>query len=297
MKSNFLVVWIDDNTTFIDSLRDWLELHLESRGYGLDLHPYEARDDSLLNSLATNNVDLILIDYNLGDEKGDSLIQEIRRRGNYQEILFYTQGSIPPNVRQIGLEGVFYASRTDVKDHIKALVELKVKRASDLAMMRGWIVADSIELEFMVEDLILLFFCDCEDNFLEHVLRKDNLYDFGKKVATLQSLLRSAIAERNSQQNSPDMKELQQCKEVLNRFDDEVIHIRNAVAHQRAEESKSGAPKIPRLKGRDKSPIVVNDDTCIQFRKNFRKHYSNLEKLKRLIQSMSLWQSLDSDAA
>jgi CheY-like chemotaxis protein len=286
MKANFPVIWIDDNTEFMDSLRDRLESFLEDRGFGLQLTHYESKVDQLFDQLASRDVELIMVDYSLGDEKGDSLIREIRKRGNYQEVIFYTHGGISKEVRNSGLEGVFFTGRADTWDRLKNVIEWKARRYSDLTIVRGWIVADAIELELMVNGLLILCLEKQGTFFDKHflsIMDRDGSLGFKKKVDILISIVKELVAFLNDQnQNSPRAIGLRSCKEILNKFDEEVICIRNAIAHQNAETTDDGQIKVKTKTGKPKD-IFINEETCAAIRKDMRKHQVNLVKLKELL--------------
>ncbi len=68
------------------------------------------------------------------------------------------KGGIPDGLFPSPPDGVFFVDRSDAKDRIKDLLELKIRRATDLATVRGWIVADSIELEVLLGSVLAKFF-------------------------------------------------------------------------------------------------------------------------------------------
>jgi CheY-like chemotaxis protein len=284
MKVQFPIIWVDDNREFMDSLIDSIQDHLSEHGFGLQMNFYESREENLFQRLSTKDVELVVVDYNLSDEKGDALIQEIRRRGNYQEILFYTQSGLPSSVRQLGLEGVFYTNRAGALERILKIIDWKVKRLSDLTTMRGWIVADAIELEAMIVEIVVWYFEGSGSKFEKYVLDKGRLREFADRYALLNSLLSEEIEELNkAAQNSSRAIALRNCKQVLSTFVEDVIEIRNAVAHQRATEGVSGQISIKTIAPKMQREILVNEETCMQFRLSLLKHYRNLSELREML--------------
>jgi hypothetical protein len=69
---------------------------------------------------------------------------------------------------------------------------------------------------------------------------------------------------------------------VLNLFPEEIIEIRNALAHQLAEIQETGHKKIKTKTKADKE-LVITPEKCIAIRKNVRKHFANLVELESLI--------------
>lgn len=145
MKTNFPLLWIDDNPQFVDSLRPPLEEWMDDQGFGLVVY-YHKNEKDIFADLEKREVELIVLDYKLPKKKGDELIGEIRGKNFYHDIIFYSQFGIPNDVFTVPPDGVFFVDKTDAKARIKDLIGLKIQRASDLATLRGWIVADAIEL-------------------------------------------------------------------------------------------------------------------------------------------------------
>lgn len=258
MKTDFSILWVDDNQEFIDALRSPLESWMDEHGFALIVHAHKS-EAGILDDLRKKDIELIVIDYKLPKKKGDLLIGEIRGKNFYQDIVFYSQGGIPDDVIKIPNEvfrtppdGVFFVDRGDAKDRIKDLITLKIRRASDLATLRGWIVADAIELETLLGRVLAKCFGEREVLFTTCVLLHEGLFDFYKKHMVLNSLLHDRMTElARPGGDSATLTKVKACKKVLDAFSDEVVHIRNALAHQVAEVGETGHKKV-KVKGRTK---------------------------------------------
>lgn len=282
MKTDFTILWIDDNPQFVDALRPPLEKWMDDHGFGLIVH-HRKSEAGIFDDLKKREIELIVLDYKLPKKKGDELIGEIRSRNFYQDIIFYSQDGIPNDVFNIPPDGVFFVDKGDAKDRIKDLIGLKIQRASDLATLRGWIVADAIELETILGRVLAGFFNEKSAMFTERVLSEDRLFDFGKKQKVLNGILKDHIAALSkSHPNSRAIEKLKSCKSVLSLFDDEIIQIRNALAHQMAEIHETGHKKI-KTKTQAAKELVITPEKCIAIRKNVRKHLANLLELESLI--------------
>lgn len=268
MKTEFLALWVDDNRPFVESLevelRDWLDEK------GFDLRTFAHKDKTrVLDDVIANDLELIIIDYKLPKGNGDVIIEEIRDMGCYQDIIFYSEGDLP-NRR---FDGVFYVSKQDAKDRIKEIIELKLRRSSDLATLRGWVVADAIELEQMIEELLVKWFAPKHVVFETQVMRKIGVFDFNKKQMTLNSIISEElriIQESNDDaiRKSERGKKLSECKKTLSAFEEDVVHYRNAVAHSKVE-VKDGKKRLKSLIGKDKY-FEFDEDKLIDARKKFR---------------------------
>ena len=156
MKTDFWVLWVDDNSDFVETLQLMLQISLDDKGFALQSVLHESANEeaqtAIYTDLNSRDIELLVVDYRLGEVQGDKLIQSIRERHYYQDIVFYSQGGIPKEIQR--LDGVFFVDKNDAKERIKDIVELKMKRSSDLTTVRGWIVADAIELEIMLSEVV-----------------------------------------------------------------------------------------------------------------------------------------------
>jgi len=278
MKTDFLILWIDDNKLVIDSLSSHLRTWLEEKGF--DLKVISHKDETnVLGDIKKNDVELIVVDYKLPKKTGDEIIKEIRENGCYQDVVFYSEG-IPPKEP---FDGVFFVSKEDAKTRIKSLIELKLLRSSDPISVRGWIVADAIELEWMVTELLEKCFVTKEGyTFSKRFFYDpDAPIDFGRKVNILQGILNDLLLCIPPIMDASQLEKLRACTNIYKSFTDEVVLIRNAVAHSRIEDTGQG--KTIRMKTKSAKPLIFEESTFIQIRNGLRKHYNNLVELQKLI--------------
>ncbi|WP_395753704.1 hypothetical protein [Prosthecobacter sp.] len=283
MKIDFSILWVDDNKDFVESLRPQLNKWMEDHGLGLLIH-WRSGEAGVYSDLSRHEVELIVLDYKLkGGKTGDAIISEIRDKGFFEDIIFYTTGAVPNNMFDIPPDGVFFVARGDAKDRIKDLIGVKIRRASDLATLRGWIVADAIELEGIMGRVLAKCFKDMEVLFRDRVLIEEGMFDFGKKHRVLSGILKDQITLLNSgMSKSATLPKLQACKKILDVFPKEIIEIRNALAHQMAEISATGHKKI-KTKTKESKEIIITPEECVVIRKNVRKHFDNLLALEALV--------------
>ena len=156
METDVPILWFDDNTDFAESVSKKLGSWLDQMG--LELKPLIRPDSTtVLKDIEENDLELIVIDYRLPDENGDVLIEQIRKSKCFHDIVFYTGGPLEPLLEK-RFDGVFYVAKNYAETRIQQLLGLKLWRLSHPASVRGWIVADSIELESKVTELLDLCF-------------------------------------------------------------------------------------------------------------------------------------------
>lgn len=278
MKTDFLTLWVDDNVPFAQSIEANLKDWLDEKGFELKVSIYKD-ETGVLEEIKTKDIELIIIDYNLPGENGDVLIEKIRENGCYQDIIFYSGGPLPGK----RLDGVFFVSKEDARTRIKELIELKLKRSSDFATLRGWIVADAIELEMMLDEILLKCFNPRHELFELQIVKRAGILDFFKKQAIINSILTDELNRLGQIKDASERyQKLQECKEVFKSFEREVIHYRNAVAHGRVEKTPDG---LKRVKTLVKNPeyFDFDENNLAQGRKNLRKQRDCLIMLKQFI--------------
>lgn len=283
MKIDFSILWVDDNKDFVESLRPQLEKWMRDHGFELKIHWYPG-EAGVYADLKKSEIELIILDYKLkGGKKGDAIISEIREKEFFEDIVFYTTDASPTEIFDVPPDGVFFVARGDAKDRIKDLISLKIRRAGDLATLRGWIVADSIELEAIMGRVLSRCFKDMQTLFRDRVLIEEGIFDFGKKHRVLNGILKDYIATLSRVEPTTETyPKLQACKRILDTFPKEIIEVRNALAHQMAEFAEAGQKKI-RTKNKEAKEIVITPEECVAMRKNVRRHLNNLLELEQLL--------------
>lgn len=272
MKADFLILWVDDNKLMIDSLVPSLQEWLDEKGFDLKVIPHKD-ETNVLDDIKNYDVELIIIDYKMPKKNGDVIIKDIRKSGCYQDIVFYSEGSLPKEP----FDGVFFVSKEDAKTRIKELIELKLIRSSDAIGVRGWIVADAIELEGMINELLIRCYTNKDGfSFTERLFFSDsNPLEFGIKADMLNGILKDYLHFlRKNGVKDGSVEKIEVLKKTLDDFKKEVVEIRNIVAHQRIEDTEKGKAI------RRKSTNILDDATIKGIRKSLRKHRDNLVALQ-----------------
>lgn len=281
MKPNFFILWVDDDKSFVESLKGPIEDLLGAKGFtvAIDTHKSET---GVLEKLKTTDVDLIVVDYNLPKKNGDELIKEIRSKHYYQDIVFYSQDGRPSApFNNNPPDGVFFAKREDAKDIIKRIIAYKMRRLSDVVFFRGWVVADAIELEKQLEFVLCKCFPEKQVPRIKRFLGQSRAYDFGQKHMILAGIIGDAVSELKADGASEKASALMACKKILDSFPKEVINIRNTAAHQASERTEDGKRKIK--KRAEGGEVVVTEEECVTIRCKLQNHKANLDNLLKLL--------------
>jgi CheY-like chemotaxis protein len=274
MKTDFNILWIDDDKPYVQSTEKILKHWLDNFGFSLNIIWFP-NEKGVFDKIKETNVELIIVDYRMPQKKGDEVITDIRNQHLYHDIIFYSAADLP----KITLDGVFFVSKEDSIKRIKELIELKLEKLIDPISVRGWIVADAIELEIMITDM--LSSCITEKDGYGIIERffycHNSPLEFGRKVDILNGILNDLIEHEETQSRK---EKLCKCKDVFKKFKKEIVEVRNAIAHQKVE--FDGEKTIIKMKTKDATPIEINSDQIIKIRNNIRKQYSNLQELQQI---------------
>jgi len=119
----------------------------------------EIIDDTISVKEALKEFDLLMVDFDLGEEgkTGDSLIKIIRDSNVYSEILFYSSNyeQLREKLNSNFIDGVFTSNRDELLDEIKKLIKVTIKKVQDVNNLRGLIMAEVAELERIKERIII----------------------------------------------------------------------------------------------------------------------------------------------
>jgi len=150
MRLEYKILWVDDNKTGLEDIFDpHLKDFIEDMGFIMKL--YEARSESDLNQILekTQNFDFIFMDYTFDDaDKGAEFIKNIRGKGIYSNILFYSAlGS--EELKKISLDddlqGIFVQHRRHILrdiDKIKEIIRFNLMKNIDKNAMRGILMSE-----------------------------------------------------------------------------------------------------------------------------------------------------------
>ena len=280
--AEFSMLIVDDNREVARTIADEIRIWLEEKGFELKVS-FQSKKSKVLEEIKAKDIELIVIDYGLDDdENGDVVIEEIRKNDYFHDIIFYTGGDME-NILKKRLNGVFYTSKKDATNIIEEVIDLRLKRSSDLATLRGWIVADAIDLEHVIEELLLKWFNPKHSVFESQIMRKPGVLDFNKKQMTLNGILTEELRiAAETKDKSDRAKKIQECKEIFKSFENDVVHYRNAVAHSKIEITPDGKKRLKALAGAIKY-FEFEEKDLVGARKKFRAHRDCLQTLLEVL--------------
>ena len=140
------IIWIDDSTTWVRSVREDIEEALTKEGFTLEIIEYQNTDDAYL-AIFENYVDLILLDCNLPGHNGDQFIIKLRKSRCFAHIVYYSQDVA--NLAKVNADKYFQhtSPRDVITDTLEIVSEQLYRKYHHPAFMRGMLLSEFIDLE------------------------------------------------------------------------------------------------------------------------------------------------------
>lgn len=172
MRLKYRILWFEDDEDVINedpgpAIKEFLlELGFQSE----ILHRLNGEE---LNELIKDrNYDLIVTDLNLGEhETGENLIDHIREGNILTEVLLYSANATEIN-KIVANKGwieraSFSVGIANLKNKLKEIISLTVKKNQDVNNVRGLVIAETIDLEKKIEALLMTYFTAAEEQILD----------------------------------------------------------------------------------------------------------------------------------
>ena len=321
MKLHYDILWFEDNTDFVlEDFAPRLKEHMEDLGFELSI---DLRDRYVVTpQIDCSKYDLIISDLNLpgatpSENTGKTIVQDIRNGRIFTEVILYSENAelLKNQFKALGLieRASFQAGRREMFQKVINIVELTVRKVQTVNNARGLVVAETIDLESKMEDILIAYFkptgdtkvdnikisrakkfLDAKAEFTKKSIQLVESYDYKKLesfceqkfistfdfIRLLGGIISDVLGQMESQSASPDqIKLVKELSVEFNQIESEVNSIRNTMAHVKAERI-DGKTVIKNRKA-NAEPIVFDDAWCATMRKNLRKHSTNLDLIQK----------------
>lgn len=305
MQIQYVILWIDDEMERFESVGDLDRINSYLLDLGFTPTIRTLKDGRNINNELDNyKFDLIISDYNIEDgHHGDDLIKQIRERGIFTEVLFYSSQT---DLNSIALKLLtvdrisFHSGRRELMEKIETLIGLTVSKLFELTATRGLITSETSDLDVVIEELVMdLVYNKLKlpqadiDGIINHYvddLLKPSPDTFLKKYKELGfekwfyrmeanrkwSIFRDLLKKLGGENVIAFLK-------INKTYGTDVIGIRNKFAHAKAIE-QNGKLYLAGL-GPDGDKFEFDTDQCISIRKNLITHRENLIGLKVFLAS------------
>lgn len=206
MRPNFNILWVDDQDTSDDE--NSLSLKLADEGFRLKVKQarnLEELDELIDGNLYGDNIDLIIIDYDLGgSDLGIDGAQKVRDKWPYKELIFYSAqqpGDLIEFIKQRNFQFVACCDKADIEQTTTDVFENMTRRQLDLSHSRGIIIELACDIDSLIWQTVKgltvkgydknnRFICAMSDAI-------DKVSNAGKRETAKTALVSSHLSESN----------------------------------------------------------------------------------------------------
>ncbi|SHM18421.1 Response regulator receiver domain-containing protein [Fibrobacter sp. UWR3] len=290
MNNQFKILWIEDNDDWYKAASRKVIEFIESHSLSTNCVERKKTGKNLnLDSLKSNNYDLILMDYKLpkGSPNGDKIIENIRKNLILTDILFYSSqyDEMIESFREMvpEIDGVYLSKRDRslFLEKVDRLISKIVQRSEDIVNLRGMVLEATSDFEEQAEKLLTKLYDSAKerkkqilDSILDKKILQHNQKEIKQKVADFEDgKLNVSIANNDflgmynrltifaEYAKTTNNKE---AKNILNYYMSKLGYFRNKLGHV-----KNG--DVVKVAGKE---YTINQD----FHRMMRKNINELEE-------------------
>lgn len=300
MKTYYRIIWIDDDMDTTATDREDVTEFLDDHGIRADINPVQAPPDGSIHEklndlLQDKELDLLLVDYNMGGLRGDELVNLIRNSDHiYLPVIFYSSSPVEElfdAVKSSQLDGVYIANRDQLMFKFKAVVESLLVKEHTIKRTRGLLMEGVSEIDARFGGIFAQALTQLDAK------RKEALRKYLENIVQN----RAKSTEKASKQYPADVaafeehmtsKYMTKAYDTYTRWrvfrkalellehDEEVCTILKEFADPKAEH-----PSLNSLRNnyahqtRAELDEHHSDNQCIEIRRQLRRHQANVEKI------------------
>jgi hypothetical protein len=158
MNLNYSILWFDDDQEFFESL-DMAPVLDEIQSWGFVPQIEAVHSSEEFNAHEPfDKFDLIVVDFKLGDELGDTFIKKIRDNEVFTEVILYSfseSSDLWNAIHQRQLEGVFITHKSGISQKLIRVARQSVRKVLDLENMRGIVMSEVGDLDALLESIFI----------------------------------------------------------------------------------------------------------------------------------------------
>lgn len=164
MRLDFNVLWVEDQPDLVRAQQDSIRRQMADEGFALATtmcQTVNEVENKLSASVFSDEVDLVLVDYELGGGQfGEDAIAKVRNAAKYKDIVFYSARADTNQLRetafQNGLEGIYFCHRDDLILEVIGVFESLIKKALDLDHIRGIVMGATSDIDQITREALAL---------------------------------------------------------------------------------------------------------------------------------------------
>lgn len=199
MRLDFNVLWVDDQPKQLQAQIAAISRQMSEHGFKFNptvRHSLEEVRTLISDDIFTDEVDLILVDWDLGGGlKGQDVISAIRENIQYKEVVFYSSLTSASELRRLAFdveaEGIYCASKGNIVEEVIGVFEGLVKKVLDLDHTRGIVMGATSDIDHMALECLNCIHDQSVEDVRAEMLNKarkmveKKIADLNKKSAEL----------------------------------------------------------------------------------------------------------------
>lgn len=304
MRLKFYILWFENEPEWINSRIDDIKDIVEDHGFEWVDPTICKKEEEFIGDY--NDYDIILMDYSLvhgirGGKTGADIINKIRLKGSFTNILFYSQHgelNLRKEIADKGLDGVFCLHRDDFLDSFEKIFKTNIKKIEDVNNLRGLVMAETSDLDNLKEEIIRIYDkanCEKKKTITKKILEKmvkfhnenKELLDSKNEETPFEELIdffdlykKGYVVHKINCKGTPivDFE--------LSKFLEEIIEKRNLLAHvkEKVIEDASGKKTILESEKNGKK-LIFSHAEATKIRKDITRYRNELKKLKKTLEN------------
>lgn len=305
MRIKYYILWIENEKDWYDTTKDFVTDVLEENQFELVTEVYSSENEIselIKNEAFLQKFDLILVDFQLDKgDRGSNIIENIRSHRVFTEIIFYSQDlpSIRTFLADNFIDGVYIANRDggEFREKFEKVFLSTVKKTQSISAVRGLVISETSILDDKVYNIIVEFFSKFPEEQKEKIrtyIFEDLIGDLEEKGRNQQEYLTTLPNETLILNSYFDAykkarvlgriiqllnnNELLSKKEFNTKYVEEIINVRNELAHCIEQDGEEGSCLVTKKGGK-----TYNDAECKLVRRNIRAHFKHLEDIENHI--------------
>ncbi len=305
MRLDYNILWFEDIKSSFDTKKKIVQAIVEDLGFAFPEPQLEINGDNIDN-IQFDDFDLIIVDLNLGKEKGSALIDRIRNHDVYTEVVFYSsegEKAVREELRNFEIDGVYCAGREndDFEEKVTKVIKTTVKKVQDLNNMRGLIMAETSDIDSKMHEIIQVILQkypqDIHNPLIDKIFKevgssikeKSEKYTKWEKARNISKLMGDTLMFDAS-------KKLGAVQHIIETIEHDIFHphregkfaesykgeigeTRNVFAHVSVVVEEG----VKKLKSKNKE-VVFTDQYCKDVRDTLRKYTTLLDQIKSIIE-------------
>ena len=185
MRLDFNVLWIEDHPGSVSDLKQSISDKIREQGFRLNVKSATSIEQAIKEYLDKDvyryHIDLVLMDYDLGENKtnGAEGINKVREKIPYRDIIFYSSARTTELETELEKESkkiidVFTCYRPDLEQQFDEVFERLIKKVLDINHERGIIVGATCDIDERVFNTVCEIYEQRSDKEKNNILGKIN---------------------------------------------------------------------------------------------------------------------------